>query len=212
MVNFGPLAAEIVSLVWGTPAHFNGFGVLAALMHGILVVGVSPTLRRWTEGATYIRQGDHHVGHWPTFLVCISSIAFVLHLFLYYLLLTLNSPTTMNSLYYYHADVSITNCSLGHSAQAAHDHGSSRHLCPTGSVIEFPPTNYPINVCTICNSPTMTADKAETVSRYGFYVSVLAAVSTLVMVALCNRADHYIFALLFLSIYLSIFYLSFFLA
>jgi len=25
-------------------------------------------LRRWTEGATYIRQGGHHVGHWPTFL------------------------------------------------------------------------------------------------------------------------------------------------
>ena len=34
-----------------------------------LVVGVSQTLRRWTEGATYIRQGDHQVGHWPTFLV-----------------------------------------------------------------------------------------------------------------------------------------------
>jgi len=32
MVNFGPLAAEIVSLVWGTPANFNGFGVLAALL------------------------------------------------------------------------------------------------------------------------------------------------------------------------------------
>jgi len=32
-------------------------------------VGVSQTLRRWTEGATYVRQGDHHVGHWPTFLV-----------------------------------------------------------------------------------------------------------------------------------------------
>ena len=46
MVNFGPLAAEIVSLVWGTPANFNGFGVLAALMRGILVVGVSQTLRR----------------------------------------------------------------------------------------------------------------------------------------------------------------------
>ena len=69
MVNFGPLAAEIVSLVWGTPANSNGFGVLAALLHGILVVGVSQTLRRWTEGATYIRQGGHHVGHWPTFLV-----------------------------------------------------------------------------------------------------------------------------------------------
>jgi len=33
MVNFGPLAAEILSLVWGTPANFNGFRVLAALLH-----------------------------------------------------------------------------------------------------------------------------------------------------------------------------------
>ena len=41
MVNFGPLAAEIVSLVWGTPANFNGFRVLAALLHGTLLVGVS---------------------------------------------------------------------------------------------------------------------------------------------------------------------------
>jgi len=32
MVNFGPLAAEIVSLVWGTPGNFNGFRVLAALL------------------------------------------------------------------------------------------------------------------------------------------------------------------------------------
>jgi len=29
MVNFGPLGAEIVSLVWGTPGNFNGFRVLA---------------------------------------------------------------------------------------------------------------------------------------------------------------------------------------
>ena len=43
MVNFGPLAAEIVSLVWGTPANFNGFRVLAALLHDTLVVGVSQT-------------------------------------------------------------------------------------------------------------------------------------------------------------------------
>jgi len=34
MVNFGPLAAEIVSLVWGTPGNFNGFRVLAELLHG----------------------------------------------------------------------------------------------------------------------------------------------------------------------------------
>ena len=94
MVNFGPLAAEIVSLVWGTPANFNGFRVLAALLHGTLIVGVSQTAAlnrgrhlssarrpsRWafahilvlssTEDVTYIiRQGGHHVGHSPTFLV-----------------------------------------------------------------------------------------------------------------------------------------------
>jgi len=46
MVNFGPLAAEIVSLVWGTPANFNGFRVLAALLHGTPVGGISQTLRR----------------------------------------------------------------------------------------------------------------------------------------------------------------------
>jgi len=68
MVNFGPLAAEIVSLVWGTPGNFNGFRVLAVLLHGALVVGVSQTLRRWTESAIYIWQGGHHVGHSPTFL------------------------------------------------------------------------------------------------------------------------------------------------
>jgi len=37
MVNFGPLAAEIGPVVWGTPANFNGFRVLAALLHGTLV-------------------------------------------------------------------------------------------------------------------------------------------------------------------------------
>ena len=46
MVNFGLIAAEIVSLVWGTPANFNGFRVLASLLHGTVVVGVSQTLRR----------------------------------------------------------------------------------------------------------------------------------------------------------------------
>ena len=69
MANFGPLAAEIGSGVWGIPANFNGFRVLAALLHDTLVVGISQTLRRWTEGATCIRHGGYHVGHWPTFLV-----------------------------------------------------------------------------------------------------------------------------------------------
>jgi len=39
------------------------------LLHGSHVVSVSHTLRCWTQGGTYVRQGDHHVGHWPTFLV-----------------------------------------------------------------------------------------------------------------------------------------------
>ena len=49
MVNFGPLTAEIDSVVlmfWGIPANFNGFRVLAALLHGTVVVGVSQALRR----------------------------------------------------------------------------------------------------------------------------------------------------------------------
>ena len=43
MANFGPVTAEICLGVWGTPANFNGFAVLATLLHGALVVGVSQT-------------------------------------------------------------------------------------------------------------------------------------------------------------------------
>jgi len=46
MVNFSLLAADIVSLVWGTPANFIGFRVLVALLHGAPAVGFSQTLRR----------------------------------------------------------------------------------------------------------------------------------------------------------------------
>jgi len=67
MANVGPLTAEVGLPVWGTRAHFNGFHVLAVLLHGTVDMGISQTLRRWTEGATYIRQGGHHIGHWPTF-------------------------------------------------------------------------------------------------------------------------------------------------
>ena len=43
MVNFSPLAAEMCSLVWGTPANFNRFCILAVLLHGTVVVGVNQT-------------------------------------------------------------------------------------------------------------------------------------------------------------------------
>jgi len=40
-----PTSAEISLPVWGTPANFNGFRDLAALLHGSQVVSVSQTLR-----------------------------------------------------------------------------------------------------------------------------------------------------------------------
>ena len=43
MVKFGLLMTEICWRVWGTPANFDRFRVLAALLHGTLVVGVSET-------------------------------------------------------------------------------------------------------------------------------------------------------------------------
>ena len=41
--------------------------IFAALLHGTRALGARQTLRRWAHGATYIQQGDHDVGHWPTF-------------------------------------------------------------------------------------------------------------------------------------------------
>jgi len=59
MVNFGLLVAEIGWPVWGHPCKFQLFSRLGSVTARHLVVGVSQTLR----------QDDHHIGHWPTFLV-----------------------------------------------------------------------------------------------------------------------------------------------
>jgi len=61
MVNFGLLAAEIDPVVWGTWANFDGFRVLAALLHGSQVVSVSQTLRRWTEAGRPSRWALAHI-------------------------------------------------------------------------------------------------------------------------------------------------------
>ena len=45
MVNFGPRASEIGPVVCGTPANFNRFNVVAALLHGTPAVGLSQTLK-----------------------------------------------------------------------------------------------------------------------------------------------------------------------
>ena len=49
------------------PCKFQPVSRLCSVTARRLVVGVSQTLRRWTDGATYVRQGDHHVGHWLAF-------------------------------------------------------------------------------------------------------------------------------------------------
>jgi len=56
----------------GHPTKFQLVSRLGSVTARHVVVGVSQTLRRWTEGATYVRQSDHHVRHWPTFLVLFS--------------------------------------------------------------------------------------------------------------------------------------------
>ena len=52
----------------GYPCKIQLVSRLGSVTAQHLVVAVSQTLRRSTEGVTYIRQGGHHVGHWPTFL------------------------------------------------------------------------------------------------------------------------------------------------
>jgi len=55
MVNFSLLTAEICWRIWGIPANFNGFCVLAALLHGTLVVGVLSKPRFVPRGAMLAR-------------------------------------------------------------------------------------------------------------------------------------------------------------
>jgi len=72
----------------GYPCIFQLVLRLGSFTARHLVVGISQTLRRWTEGATYIRQGDHHVGQWPTFLVFLC-LPFLFPFSLLFFLLTL---------------------------------------------------------------------------------------------------------------------------
>jgi len=91
MVNVSPLAAEIGSGVWGTPANFNVFCMLASLLqrrrsmevnqtvhdvwrslglvHLYLALPPSAKLRRWAEGATYVPRPSR----WASAHVLVSS-------------------------------------------------------------------------------------------------------------------------------------------
>jgi len=56
MVNFGLLAAEIVSLVWGTPANFNWFRVLASLLQQRRSTEVNQTLHNVWQSPGLVRH------------------------------------------------------------------------------------------------------------------------------------------------------------
>jgi len=76
MVNFGLLTAEIGSGVWGTPANFNRFRVLVALLHGSRIVGVSQSLRCWTEGRHLHSAG--RPSHWALAHILVVYVWLVL--------------------------------------------------------------------------------------------------------------------------------------
>jgi len=57
MVNFGPLAAENGLPVLGSPANFNGFPVLAALLHGTLVSEQQPNFAAFNRGRNLYSAG-----------------------------------------------------------------------------------------------------------------------------------------------------------
>ena len=67
MVNFAATSGWDRSGSLRHPCKFQRVSHLDSVPARRLVVGISQTLRRWTEGATYVWQGDHPVGHWPTF-------------------------------------------------------------------------------------------------------------------------------------------------
>jgi len=69
MVNLRPTGGWDLLASLRHPCKFQRVSRLPPLLHSTLVVGISQALQRWTEGATYIRQGGRHIGHWPTFLV-----------------------------------------------------------------------------------------------------------------------------------------------
>ena len=58
MANFGPLTAEIGSGVCGTPANFNWFRILAALLNGTLVVGIRAKLCALNSGCHLYSAGQ----------------------------------------------------------------------------------------------------------------------------------------------------------
>ena len=74
MVNFSPCTNG-----WDRfgslrhPCEFQRVSRLGSVTARHSSSGRQPNLRRWAQGATYIRQCGHHVGHWPTFQFLLLS-------------------------------------------------------------------------------------------------------------------------------------------
>jgi len=73
-VNFGLLAAEIISLLWGTPANFTEFCVLAPLPHVTLVLGVSET---WRNLAALSRGGHLYLAGRPSRWALVHILVYI---------------------------------------------------------------------------------------------------------------------------------------
>ena len=74
-------AGHYIFALWFLSIFYLSFFFIPCLISAV-ADWMSAKLRRWTEGATYIRQGGHRVGHWPTILVlcyfCVFGILCVL--------------------------------------------------------------------------------------------------------------------------------------
>ena len=62
----------------GQPCKFQRVSRLGIVTARHSSSGRQPNFAALNKGAIYIRQGDHHVGYWPTFLVCSVCITQVL--------------------------------------------------------------------------------------------------------------------------------------
>ena len=88
MVNFGPLAAEIVSLVWGTPANFKGVSRLGFVTAATSLTGGQPNFA-WCLAVSLAGRPTLHtfsgaLAPWQNFAKCKIHFASMSCLLLYW--------------------------------------------------------------------------------------------------------------------------------
>jgi len=71
MVNLQPTNGWDLLASLRHPCKFQWVSRLGSITARHSSSGRQPNFAAFNRGATYIRQGGHHVGHWPTFLVLI---------------------------------------------------------------------------------------------------------------------------------------------